>query len=229
MTQATYCLTRCLEDVPESDDWLSIAEKDVLAGFRFSKRRNDWRLGRWTAKRAILMIWPGEPPDPASLEIRAAGDGAPEAFLNGVPAGVALSISHSNRRSFCAVGSPELSIGCDLEKVEPHEVQFFQDYFAPEEIALLESRPADRSLVAYLIWCAKESVLKALREGLRLDTRSVVIRPDFGGPGDSWKPWHGRCTEPPRTFSGWWRCRDGFVYAVTEGRVPAPPNELSAD
>ncbi len=49
---------------------------------------------------------------------------------------------------------------------------FVADYFAPEEQTLIaHSSPADRELMLALLWSAKESALKALREGLRLDTR----------------------------------------------------------
>ena len=208
---------------------MSKAEQDVLAGFRFPKRRNDWRLGRWTAKQAICAYQSREQSVLASLEIRAADDGAPEAFRNGLPGEVSISISHSNGQGFCVVGPPGFSVGCDTEQIEPREVQFFQDYFTPDEIALLQNAPTDRSLVAYLIWCAKESALKVLREGLRLDTRSIVISPDFGQPETLWHTWMGRCQDSPRIFRGWWRLQDGFIYAMTADQVTSSPGQLLVD
>ena len=161
-----------------------------------------------------------------SLEIRAAEDGAPEAFWDGEPGKVSLSISHSHGQGFCVVGPAEFSVGCDTERVEPREVQFFQDYFTPEEIALLQNGQAERSLVAYLIWCAKESALKALRQGLRLDTRSIIVHPGFGAPEGSWNTWTGRCMDSPRSFCGWWRLQDGFIYAMTADQITSPPKQL---
>jgi 4'-phosphopantetheinyl transferase len=226
MSTSLYWLTRKFEDVPENDDWLSHAERDILAGFRFPKRRNDWRLGRWTAKQAICVYQADKDPVLASLEIRAAEDGAPEAFRNGTHGEVSISISHSNGNGFCVVGPPGFSVGCDMEKIEPREVQFFQDYFTPDEIALLQNSPEERSLVAYLIWCAKESALKALREGLRLDTRTIIVRPDFGGAEDSWKTWTGQYVDSPRQFRGWWQFRDGFIYAMTADQITSSPKQL---
>jgi 4'-phosphopantetheinyl transferase len=227
MSSSLYWLVRKSEDVPENDDWLSAAERDILAGFRFPKRRSDWRLGRWTAKQAICACQSREQSALASIEIRAAGDGAPEAFQNGVPGEVSISISHSNGRGFCVVGPPEFSVGCDTEMIQPREVQFFQDYFTPGEFSLLQNLPADRSLVAYLIWCAKESALKALREGLRLDTRSIIVSPDFGQQDGLWNTWSGRCQDSTRTFGGWWRSQDGFIYAMTADRITSSPQQLS--
>ena len=229
MSYPLYWLSTKSEDVPVHDGWLNEAERDIMAGFRFPKRRNDWRLGRWAAKQALLAYWPQDPLALASIEIRAAADGAPEAFRNGVPGEVSISISHSQGQGFCVVGPRGAAVGCDLELVEPREVQFFQDYFTREEIALLHDGPAERSLVAYLIWCAKESALKALREGLRLDTRSVVVSPDFGPEKDSWHTWTGRCQNSPRTFEGWWRLEDGFIYAMTADRATSSPKQLSID
>jgi 4'-phosphopantetheinyl transferase len=226
MNSSLYWLTRKFEDIPESDGWLSEAERDILAGFRFPKRRNDWRLGRWTAKQAICAYRSLEQSALTSLEIRAAGDGAPEAFQNGAPGEVSISISHSNGYGLCVVGPPGLLVGCDTELIRPREVRFFQDYFTPEEIALLQNGSADRSLVAYLIWCAKESALKALREGLRLDTRSIIISPDFGQPEGSWSTWTGSCRDSPRIFYGWWRSQNGFIYAMTADRITSSPIHL---
>jgi 4'-phosphopantetheinyl transferase len=226
MGNSLYWLIRKFEDVPDNDDWLSDAERNILAGFRFPKRRNDWRLGRWTAKKAICAYQSRQDPVLASLEIRAAEDGAPEAFWDGMPGKVSLSISHSHGQGFCVVGPAEFSVGCDTERVEPREVQFFQDYFTPEEIALLQNGQAERSLVAYLIWCAKESALKALRQGLRLDTRSIIVHPSFGAPEGSWNTWTGRCMDSPRGFCGWWRLQDGFIYAMTADQITSPPKPL---
>jgi 4'-phosphopantetheinyl transferase len=226
MNSPIYWLIQRSEDVPEKEDWLSEAERDVLAGFRFAKRRNDWRLGRWTAKRAVRAYHALKDPAPARIEIRAAEDGAPEAFQNEEPDEISISISHSNGCGFCAVGPRDFSVGCDTEKVEPREVQFFQDYFALEEIDLLNNAPAERSLVAYLIWCAKESVLKSLRQGLRLDTRSVIVRPDFRDPVDAWNAWTARLRDTPQMFHGWWQSQNGFIYAMTAKQITPPPRRL---
>jgi 4'-phosphopantetheinyl transferase len=226
MYDTLYWLIQNAADVPENDDWLSDAERDIVAGFRFTKRRNDWRLGRWTVKQAICAYQSLIAPVLAAHEIRAAADGAPEAFSDGVPERVSISISHSNGKGFCAVGPPGLSVGCDTELIEPREVQFFQDYFTPEEIALLRNPPVNRNLVAYLIWCAKESVLKSLREGLRLDTRSIVIHPSFEGNGNSWNTWSADFLPSARVFHGWWRVADGFVYALTADHTTPEPEQL---
>ena len=46
-------LTSSAAEVSPGDAWLSTRERAVLAGLRLAKRRDDWRLGRWTSKAAV--------------------------------------------------------------------------------------------------------------------------------------------------------------------------------
>jgi 4'-phosphopantetheinyl transferase len=227
MNDNLYWLTQNLADVPESNDWLSDAEQGILSGLRFLKRRNDWRLGRWTVKSAILAYQDKAKAIISSLEIRAAGDGAPEAYWNNESAEISISISHSEGRSFCIVGPRDLSIGCDLERMEPREDNLVSDYFTPEEISFCrQARETEKPLAVNLIWSAKESALKILREGLRRDTRSIVVHPDSWSRESTWNTWTGQCLESSRIFPGWWRAYDGFVYTLAADRPTSIPNQL---
>ncbi len=200
--------------VPQNDDWLSEAEKVVSRGFRVPKRRNDWLLGRWTAKGAIMACQEKAYPVISSLEIRAAQDGAPEPYYQGAPAPVSISLSHSKDRALCAVALEGGNIGCDLEWIEARETNFAEDYFTQEEISFVLQGTVGRETAETLIWSAKETVLKILRRGLTRDTRSVLIRPDLTEPGDSWNKWTGQCLESSRLFHGWWRAAEGFIYTI---------------
>jgi phosphopantetheinyl transferase (holo-ACP synthase) len=114
--------------------------------------------------------------DFTAIEIRAAADGAPEAFVQNQPVPITLSISHRDDLGFCVINPSNLTIGCDLERLESRSDNFVNDYFSAEEKELIAHAPEkDHHWLATLIWSAKESALKALRQGLRLDTRSVVV------------------------------------------------------
>ena len=209
-----------LADVPEDDGWLCAGEREILARLRFPKRRNDWRLGRWTAKQAIReFLHLDHDADLSLIEIRAAADGAPEAFLRNEPAEVTISISHSGGRSFCVAGPPGAALGCDIEQLEPRSERMTADFFTPEEIEFTrEAAPEKGILAANLIWSAKESVLKALREGLRRDTRDISIQPVFTGRQDrenDWNRWTGCCRQTSREFHGRWCADSRFVYTLT--------------
>jgi 4'-phosphopantetheinyl transferase len=218
MPSTLHYLSLDIEDVPDADEWFSAGELSRLAGFRIAKRRSEWRLGRWTAKRAASLYLGMDLNVTAlsRLEIRAARDGAPEVFMEGQQAPLSLSISHSAGRSLCVVGDRSNAVGCDLEKIEPHDESLVEDYFTAEEGELVGRAPAEeRALYITLIWCAKESALKSLRQGLRRDTRSIAVSFPEAADKEVWNPFIARCQESSLTFHGWWRVSAGFIQAIT--------------
>ena len=101
-----YWLEQSEADVPIENDWLSENEVARLNGMRFAKRRADWRLGRWTAKRAlsVCMDVPAHPQVFKKMDIRPAPSGAPEVFFANQPAAVTISLSHRDGVAACARG-----------------------------------------------------------------------------------------------------------------------------
>ena len=221
-----YWLEQIEPDVPVESDWLGARETLCLSTLRFRKRRADWLLGRWTAK-CMLATWSGTPAYPkdlAKIEIRAAPSGAPEAYFQDRPAAVAISISHRDGRAFCTLSTGSAQLGCDLEAVEPRSNAFVADYFVPEEQALVgKASVTDRAWVSTLIWSAKESALKALQTGLRLDTRSVVVTPsEMSTETHHWHPLQVRNLQG-QLFNGWWQLSGAFVKTVVCVPSPQPP------
>ena len=224
-----YWLLQSARDVPGDDEWLSESELDRLQSLAFPKRRAEWRLGRWTAKRAVsaYLSSGGLSPGMPALEIRAAADGAPEAYVEGEACPISISISHSSGFAICAVAAGDLAIGCDLEAVETRSGEFLADYFTAEERKLLTRvAPADIPLFATVIWCAKESALKVVRQGLRRDTRSMQVRLDPAISECGWKPLTIRCAESLIGYPGWWLPLGEFVLAVSAGAATAKPVAL---
>lgn len=214
-------------NVPPEDDWLHASELTCLNAMRFPKRRADWRLGRWTAKRAISTYMNLPFSRFADIVIRPAPSGAPEVFLADKPADISISISHSDGRAVCAVASSIVPLGCDLETLEPRSAAFVADYFTEEEQELVARTCApDRPLLINLLWSAKESALKALHEGLRLDTRSVTVHPGWS-PRDPnrWLPLH--VLASGQEFRGWWQHTGDLVRTVVATPPPTPPILLS--
>ena len=234
-----YWLEQTESDVPADNDWLSANEAVRLDAMRIPKRRADWRLGRWTAKSAVssYLHLPATLDSFRDMEICAAPDGAPEAFVGRHPAAVTISLSHSSGRAVCAVAASNVHLGCDLEIVEPRSPAFVVDYFtATEQTRITHARAADRNWLVTLHWSAKESALKAMRAGLRLDTRSVVVDP-FVPSFDHkvWSPLNVRYAgqglpEGPlpgdRVFKGWWRVTDSIVRTMVAAPAPDLPISL---
>ena len=213
MTEVVY-LVDDASSVPADTGWLTPNERARLEAFRFEKRRRDWLLGRWTAKQALLRVagLPGK--DARRIEIATARDGAPQPFLDGRPFRVALSISHSNGRALCAVAAEGAPIGCDIERIETRRPEFADTFFTTNERdRIAAARADDHDLLVTLTWCAKESVLKAIRTGLRKDTCDVEVVADVGQGIDSWNGLMAD-TVDAGTFGGWWRTDNDFVICI---------------
>lgn len=203
-------------DVPAHDRWLSPGELMWLSGRRVPKRRADWRLGRWVAKQAVLRVLDSPSLDPSSVEIAASPGGAPKVRVHapGYWPDVSMSLSHSGGRGFAAAHAVEVGIGCDLEEITLRSEAFVEDYFTRGESAWIRADPSEHDLRATLVWSAKESVLKALGEGLRLDTRSVEVLEGPTPPDDgAWRAVTVRAgTGGP--FRVWWRRTQGFAWTL---------------
>ena len=222
-----YWLEQTEADLPPDNAWLSLEEARQMDRLRFAKRRADWRLGRWTAKRAVALCLgiPEQPRELAEIEILAAPSGAPEVVLDvqlatnfAIPlVAPRISLSHSCDRAVCAVALSGAALGCDLEEIAPRSDAFVADFFtAQEQATVARSSPADRPRISTLIWSAKESSLKALHTGLRLDTRSLIVT-----AGESFCEWqtlrvHHR---DGQIFLGWWQEAEGFVRTIVSNHV----------
>jgi 4'-phosphopantetheinyl transferase len=208
---------------------LSDSEQARLAVLKIDKRRRDWLLGRWTAKRLIQSYverQTGLRLPLAALTIDTDPDGAPRLIADSpyhlLPAiaNLQLSISHSGDRALCAL-LEGAHIGVDIERIEPRDWQFVEDYFTADEILRVRLAPVEQCEAATTaIWSAKESALKALRLGLSVDTRSVacaIAQPD---PTRDWGhvayAFDGRMLEldTAPALTGWWRVADGYVLTV---------------
>jgi len=247
-----YWFEQTQADVPDADDWLSANETQFLSRLHFPKRRADWLLGRWTAKNALVSCLglPSELQMLRAIEIRASPSGAPEAFLGNQSTKTTLSLSHRAGTGACAVVPSRVTLGCDLEWIEPRSNAFASDYFVAEEQALIANAAAEnRNLLLALLWSAKESALKALREGLRWDTRSVIVSlpntpkicgvpPEFSGQSsfsdrslseseaNHWKQFDVRTMDGKR-LCGWWTESGGLLRTLVAAPPPNPPFLLS--
>ena len=227
MTQSNilWCSQK-ISDLPNGSDWLSNRELNRLKNMRSTRRRADWRLGRWTAKQALLpyLNKSHNIKDLREIEILAAEDSAPEVFIDNKPAPVAISLSHSGEIGFCAINTNNTPVGCDLEFVDSHSDSFISDYFTVQEQELMNQVPkGERPFYTTLIWSAKESALKALRKGLSLDTRSVQVDLTQEPGTEIWHPMSVEYTESSQVFHGWWREFGDSIYTIVTDPRPGIP------
>lgn len=235
-------LEQTVAEVSREADWLNPRELARLGQMRVAKRREDWRLGRWTAKQAVALFLelPNDPATLATIEIIPADSGAPfVCFENSAP--VSISLTHREGRAACAIAEGGVQLGCDLEIVEPRCDAFVSDYFTPQEQQLVERVcVANGFRLLALLWSAKESALKALQTGLRLDTRSIAI--DLGEEYDQldraisldselssckelWHPFRA-IHSSEQLFDGWWQLRGEIVRTLVSAPQSPPPRCL---
>ncbi len=233
-----HWLIQSASDCPELaddaglDSWLHPAEAAKLATLKTAKRRQDWLLGRLTAKQLIQTVVDARLPL-AAIEVSNGDKGDPVvncqlSMVNGqwsmtsrqLP--VSLSISHSRGHAFCAVVErPLCPLGADLEWVEARPDGFAADYFTRAECERVNRADEGmRDVLITAVWSAKEATLKALHLGLTVDTRAVecLIEPVAKRPL-SWLPFsvrgdNGRLPHPAPALTGWWRTWNNFVLTV---------------
>ena len=212
------------DQVPSDDGWLLPAEEATLAGLAHIKRRGDWRLGRWIAKRGVAAAMGALPAD---VEIRTGRDGAPYACRAGAPIAATLSISHSAGVGLCVLAIPPVDIGCDVEVVEPRADVFEQDWFTNSEREFVDATAnRDHDVMVTLIWSAKESAFKAIHTGLRRDTRTVVVDVVGDAGVEGWGRLGLRDRIQESNLEGWWRLDGRFVITVVCASMPDPPSPL---
>lgn len=242
-----YWMLQHLADVPEGDAWLSPAERAVPGRSWAPKRVRDWRLGRWAAKRAVLRAGGRASGDLdlqayASVSILATDAGCPRLLENESEGAWALSLSHADEHGLCVLARRPAVVGCDVETVGRHAEQFVVDYFTDTERGSLDSAAdaGEWSRLVTTIWSAKESALKALGVGLRMDTRQVEVElsidrlrtPGPGLPtadsgrrtGEEWSPFVVRSSG--RSFRGWSRPCGDQVLTMVADPPPAVPIAL---
>ncbi len=209
-----YFHTRRQADLPADTDWLTPGETNVLRGLKFPKRRQDWLLGRWTAKSALQRLSRVQR-SLSDWQIAAAEDGAPIISFCGNSSEFHLSLSHSNGHSLCVLVLDTPRVGCDLERIEERSRTFEETFFTASELKLLEQHPSNRRAgLVTLIWSAKESVLKALRKGLKADTRRISIHSVTPEQPGHWSAFEAMDKHGGDSFHGWWRIREDMVLTV---------------
>jgi 4'-phosphopantetheinyl transferase len=217
----------------EASQVLSPSEFQKFSAFRFPKRRNDWLLGRWTAKTLVHSLPAYQQYSLDQIEVHNTPEGAPYIQLPGRTARAeCLTISHSEQSALCALAPGlKLQVGADLEKIETRTETFILDYFTPAERQLVDKFTAEtRAMVVTLIWSAKESMLKALGVGLRWDTRMVEVHgldgllPVSTGQGIWQKIQVVEQLTSQRAWVAWWQHRDPFV--LTLAGFAATPAEI---
>lgn len=71
-------------------------------------------------------------------------------------------------------------VGCDIETVKEARMKVAERFFCPGEMAHIQKQDGDRNRADafFRYWVLKESFMKAVRLGMKLDTRKFEIEFD---------------------------------------------------
>ena len=204
----------------DQPDVLSVGELEKYVTLRFPKRRQEWLLGRMTAKYLLQQSRADSKGlKPAEIEVRNNAEGAPNYILPyGFEKPGCLSISHRDTLAYCAlVSKPVLRVGADLERVEPRSMAFVEAFFTAQEVMRVRACPPEfRDRLVTLIWSAKEALLKALGRGLRIDTRRVEILKEEQLTGETadWRDLSVSMSWAGGSWTAWWRPYGEYVLTL---------------
>lgn len=214
------------------DDRLSVEEWNRFRQMRFPKRRSEWLLGRLTAKELIVKCVPGMEKVPfGQITIANSPAGVPYVCMAEKILPVQLSISHRERCAVAAVSlNAGISQGIDLEWVEDHPLSFYEDFFTADEVRTLGEYVAEqRAWAGSLTWSAKEAVLKALGQGLRMDTRAVEVLRIAKDQVDGWGEIELRVANMENeSWFGFWRNQGQHVLTMAVRGAKIRPELIQA-
>jgi 4'-phosphopantetheinyl transferase len=228
-----------LNEHPEGaapEEWLAPEELATLAGLTFPARRTKWLAGRWAAKQLLVRELDPAGKGPASKRdviLQNEASGAPYALFRGERLPWSVSLSHREDLGLCAVcTTPGVSLGADLELVEHRDRALVRQFFTDAEASEVEGAGAGEDLAVARIWSMKEAVLKALRTGLRLDTREIAVGAELPTRRDvpeRWRPLDVKLTGEAASLSkggaltALWRDQGRYVLSAVLLASPSSP------
>lgn len=92
-----------------------------------------------------------------------------------------FNLSHSGKYALCSLSDQRgIQVGCDVEMIRGNRLAVAERFFCPQESAWIRSRSTRERQKGefYRYWVLKESFMKAVRLGMRLDMKSFEIMVD---------------------------------------------------
>ncbi len=199
-------------------DDLSPQEEEKYSTLKVDKRRREWLAGRYLLKKLLQTTYTDVKQRPLNeIIIIRDESGAPVATVSGNPITGVITLSHSQGMLFAAYSpSEELLPGVDVEKVEPRDPAFLEDFFTHQERVLIYSNPGKDQLIISLIWSAKEAVMKSLRLGMQVVARDVNILISSEETGSqAWKHATARYAPSGQQFNILWQVSGNSVFTIS--------------
>ncbi len=177
--EQTYEAGICLCSFPSGNSeevlsLLSMEERQCLARFAFEKRALSYSVGRYAAKKALMMI---SNELPSNIHIENGIFNHPVVRNSGKDK-YGVSISHTSEL-VAAVAFPDTHpLGIDIEKIDHTKVKIIEKELTVKEHIILEKHSSDIEYGELVIsaWTIKEALSKILKTGLTtsLDVYEII-------------------------------------------------------
>jgi phosphopantetheinyl transferase len=140
------------------------AELDTAKAFKLPKRRDEWLLARFAAKRLALQL--GIVDDPRACEVA-----RPMLLVRGEPVSWFISVSHS--APYAAAALAREPVGIDVQVVREMKYAAAHLFLSDDETAAAKRCTLEHALLHF--WCGKEAAWK--RRSDEFDTlRQLPLR-----------------------------------------------------
>jgi len=177
--------------------WLLLLDHDErqrAARFGLELDRREF-IAAHALLRTMLAFYLARPA--AAWRFCADAEGKPAVAAETASPACQFNISHTRGLVTAAVATHG-RIGIDVERIDETKADFSvaETYFAPSEVALLQSMPeSQRPVWFFRLWTLKEAYLKAIGTGLGAPLQSFAfdfnpIRISFASGGDDPNRWH---------------------------------------
>lgn len=150
--------------------WLTSREVERFEQFKVESRKQDWLIGRWTAKSLVqefLTSIEDSVINKQQIEISKGDHDEPLISVGDKPrSDLCLSLSHSNGNAYVGITQIESEgrIGVDIEKIRIVHYKLAERILSPFEKRQLNTQfPSNQDEGLILYWSLKEAAYKCIR------------------------------------------------------------------
>lgn len=164
-----------IEDIPGFELTKSILHRDEECYFKtlkYEKRINSYLMGRYCAKLAVSELL--DEKDLTKILIKNGIFGQPICYCE-QNSNIQVSISHGENFGAAVAFSETLSLGIDIEIIDPKKERVLEEQLTQWERDLALTVPHKYDYFLTMMWTVKESLSKVLKTGLTIPAHIMEI------------------------------------------------------
>lgn len=153
---------------------LSSNEQIELESQKYQKRRIEYKLGRYIAKKSVSHFYKDTKLNQISIERGIFNQ--PVLYCPNNVKNIQVSISHTNNIAVSIAFPEEHPLGVDIEKVSDTTVEALKAKMLYKEMDLLQSVQMDKNPGLTMLWTVKESLSKVMKTGLTVPLSIYAVK-----------------------------------------------------